>query len=139
MFSYASKHSVIEYAENLLNRLLAKTNNIEESNDVEECGDAKEKTFEEVLNSAIKEANECTQYCSKSTLKSSIRKELKFLEGSSQKVQNIEFLFNALLTIRPTSVESERAFSVAGLIVNKTRSRLFDGSINALSVLKIIS
>lgn len=137
LFSYASKHSVTEYAENLLNRLFAKPNDIEESNDdVEECGADKEKTFEEVLNAAINNANVCTPSYSKSTLKCSLKKEWKFLEGCGQKTQNVEFLFNALLTIRPTSLESERAFSVAGQFVNKIRNRLSDESINALSVLK---
>lgn len=138
LFSYASKYSVIAYAENLFNRLFAKHNDIEEieSNDVEECGAVKDKTFEEVLNAAIHNVNLCTQSYSKTTSKCSIKKELKFLEGSGQKTENVELLFNALLTVRPTSVESERVFSVTGQFVNKIRNRLSDESINALSVLQ---
>lgn len=58
------------------------------------------------------------------------------MEGSGQKTENVELLFNALLTVRPTSVESERVFSVTGQFVNKIRNRLSDESINALSVLQ---
>lgn len=48
---------------------------------------------------------------------------------SSNLTPNLEMLKNALKTIPPTSVESERAFSSCGLFVTKIRSRLADKTI----------
>ena len=45
-------------------------------------------------------------------------------------------LFMALKTIPPSSIESERAFSVTGQYVTKIRSSLGDGSVDALVFLK---
>ena len=41
-------------------------------------------------------------------------------------------IYRALLTIRPTSVESERAFSSLGLFATRLRTRLSDESLDAL-------
>ena len=41
-----------------------------------------------------------------------------------------------LSTIRPTSVDAERAFSIAGYFCNKLRSRLSDESLSMLCFLK---
>ena len=69
-------------------------------------------------------------------MKNSLKKELKLFEASGTQTQGIEILYNALLTIQPTSVESERVFSTTGTFVNKIRNRLSDETINALTVLK---
>ena len=45
-------------------------------------------------------------------------------------------IFRSLLTIPPTSVESERAFSATGLFVTKIRSRLGDYTIDTLVFLR---
>lgn len=44
--------------------------------------------------------------------------------------------YEFLMTIKPTSVESERAFSAAGLFATKIRSRLGDETLDALCFLK---
>ena len=49
--------------------------------------------------------------------------------GSQYSVQYSTFLqavYSYLMTVPPTSVEAERAFSAAGLFVTKLRSRLDD-------------
>jgi len=43
-----------------------------------------------------------------------------------------EVLYEALLTIQPTSAETERAFSACGVFPTKLRSRLNDSTIDAL-------
>ena len=48
----------------------------------------------------------------------------------------LEKLFRALKTIPPSSIESERAFSITGQFVTKLRSTLGDDSIDALVFLK---
>ena len=43
-------------------------------------------------------------------------------------------LFNALQSIPPTSVESERAFSITGQFATKLRKKLADNTLNSLFV-----
>jgi hypothetical protein len=45
-------------------------------------------------------------------------------------------LFNALKSIPPTSVESERAFSITGQFATKLRTKLADNTLNSLVFLK---
>ena len=45
---------------------------------------------------------------------------------------NLEFAYQYLLTIFPTSIEAERAFSAGGIIANKISSRLGDNTLDAL-------
>ena len=51
-------------------------------------------------------------------------------------VNNLQTLFQALMTAKPTSVEFERTFSVGGGFATKIRSRLSDKSLSALVMLK---
>ena len=48
----------------------------------------------------------------------------------------LQICYDALKTIAPTSVESERSFSAAGLICTKIRTRLNDETIDTLCFLK---
>ena len=61
-----------------------------------------------------------------------VQKECEVFESSGIRPANLQTLYEALLTIQPTSVEAERAFSVCGLFVTKLRSRLHDSTIDAL-------
>lgn len=135
LFSNASKDSVFSYAEQLYDRLFCGETELNEFETSDESDIELEITFEEKLNAAIKNTNEKTKSISNSQT-SSIKKDLTFFEGSGQKTENIQKLFDALLTIRPTSVESERVLSLTGLLVTKIRNRLSDETINALTVLK---
>lgn len=58
------------------------------------------------------------------------------LEDGGGRGFNLENLYQILLTIKPTSVDAERAFSNAGLICTKVRSRLSDECMDALSFLR---
>ena len=53
-------------------------------------------------------------------------------EASGIRPANLQTLYEALLTIQPTSVDAERSFSACGLFVTKLRSRLHDSTIDAL-------
>jgi hypothetical protein len=57
-------------------------------------------------------------------------------EASRKRTENLEKLYKALLNISPTSVASERAFSISGAFVTKRRSGLSDKSIDDLCFLK---
>ena len=65
-----------------------------------------------------------------------VNTEFKSLELSLKRTENLEKLYNALLSVQPTSVESERVFSAAGLYLTKMRSSLSENSINSLCFLK---
>ena len=57
-------------------------------------------------------------------------------KNSSKRPEHLEKLYKALLTIPPTSIESERNFSLAGLFAIKIPSQLEDEVLSALLFLK---
>ena len=65
-----------------------------------------------------------------------LKHEMSAYEQSGQRSENLENLYQAMLTIPPTSVESERAFSAVGLFVTKLRSSLGDSTLDALLTLR---
>ena len=48
----------------------------------------------------------------------------------------LELLFKALKTIKPTSVEAERAFSAMGFFVTKLRNRMGDETLDGLITMR---
>ncbi|GFU33660.1 uncharacterized protein TNCV_2830351 [Trichonephila clavipes] len=94
-------------------------------------------TLDEKLEKAIYSKTKVL-YCStkKSTSFNQIMKqEMQLFDSTENPSPNIIKLCDALKTNPPTSVETERAFSAAGLFVTKLRTRLSDKSINCLCVL----
>ena len=65
-----------------------------------------------------------------------VQKEMLLYEASNRRPESLEKLFNALKTIKPTSVEAERAFSGLGYFANKIRSHMNDETLDALIFLK---
>ena len=65
-----------------------------------------------------------------------VQKECEVFEASGIRPANLQTLYEALLTIQPTSVEAERAFSACGLFATKLRSRLHDSTIDALCFIR---
>ena len=58
--------------------------------------------------------------------KKHLQKENNIVLVNWRKENNICFLMDALKTVPPTLIESERAFSAAGLFITKLRARLSD-------------
>ena len=65
-----------------------------------------------------------------------INKEMQLFEATKKRPKSLENLYRSLLTIRPTSVEAERAFSAMGLFATKIRNRLNEGTLNAMIVMR---
>ena len=65
-----------------------------------------------------------------------VKKEMNLFEATKKRPENLQKLFNALLTIKPTSVEPERAFSAIGLFATKLRSQLGDETLDDLVVMR---
>ena len=62
------------------------------------------------------------------------KRQLALFEANTNRIKNLDILFYALLTLKPTSVESEHVFQVAGKFSINLRNRMSDGLLNALIV-----
>jgi len=71
-----------------------------------------------------------------STLEALIKKEMNLYEARGSKGELLQFAERCLRSVVPTSVESERAFSAAGYLANKIRSRLADDTLDILCFLR---
>jgi hypothetical protein len=59
-------------------------------------------------------------------------------EATSKRTKDLDILFNALKAIKPSSVASERVFSVSGNFLSKIRTRLSHRSVDILRFFEII-
>ena len=59
-----------------------------------------------------------------------------FANNGGKRGRYQQLVYNYLMSIPPTSVEAERAFSAAGTLCSKMRSRLSDSSIDMLCFLR---
>ena len=69
-------------------------------------------------------------------LKTMIQSGSKIYDKTRTMPSNLKKLSEALMTIPPTSIESERAFSTSSNFCTKKRSSLSDFSLNTLVFLK---
>ena len=53
-----------------------------------------------------------------------LKAEFSVFEATSKRIKNLDILFDALKTIKPSSVASERVFSISGNFVSKIKTRL---------------
>lgn len=65
-----------------------------------------------------------------------LKKKMGAFESDGTKGKYLRMAYEYLLTIIPTSVEAERAFSAAGYLCNELRSSLGDKTINSLCFLR---
>ncbi|CAH1637000.1 unnamed protein product [Spodoptera littoralis] len=69
-------------------------------------------------------------------LQTTLHVEKALFENGGDRGKHLNQCYNYLLSIPPTSVEAERAFSNAGYFCNKIRSSLSEKSLNALCFLR---
>ena len=65
-----------------------------------------------------------------------INKEMQLFEATRKRTENLEKIYRSFFTIRLTSAEAERAFSVMELFATKIRNRLNDDTLNAMIVMR---
>jgi len=65
-----------------------------------------------------------------------IKSEIRYFQDEGVKGKYLNMVYECLKTVRPTSIDSERAFSAAGAIVTRMRSTLSDTNINNLCFLR---
>ena len=77
--------------------------------------------------------NQATITANNYFVESIIEKEMQLYQiNPMEHPKNLDLLFQALKTIKPTSVESEWVFSAMGWFVTKIRNRLDDKTLDAL-------
>ena len=69
-------------------------------------------------------------------LTNAIKAEMAVFANSARRGRNLETIYDYLMSIPPTSVEAERAFSAAGALCTKMRSRLSDKTLDMLCFLR---
>ena len=70
------------------------------------------------------------------SLLAAIKTEMSVFETSGVRGRCLQLVYSYLLAIPPTSIEAERAFSAAGLLCTKVRSRLGDNTLDTLCFLR---
>lgn len=65
-----------------------------------------------------------------------VKIEMALYENGGSRGKYLNMAFNNLMSIPPTSVEAERAFSSSGYLCNHLRSRLSDESLDTLLFLR---
>lgn len=122
MSQYSPKSEFKEYACYLYIRLFGKENEelFSDNNiSIEEVGDIEETDLVSELSSSIKSVH-CPPK-RREIDRDDILDDLKYLDESQKRTNKLECLFNALLTISPTSTLSERAFSKSSFIKTKEK------------------
>lgn len=139
-FLYSSKSAIKTLAITLSNRLFPIGNGEEECNsDEDDLNNSIQELEEEVEGQNVlqKCINDLTRTEKDGCNNITLDKELKLLEVYKViRTNRLERLQKALMTVKPTSVSSERVFSIAGIFISKLRSRLGTATLNALVVLK---
>ena len=69
-------------------------------------------------------------------LDSSIKTEMAVFQSTGKRGRCLELVYRWLMSVPPTSVEAERAFSAAGVLCTKMRSRLDDCTLDVLYFLR---
>lgn len=70
------------------------------------------------------------------SLLAAIKTEMSVFETSGVRGRCLQLVYSYLLAIPPTSIEAEHAFSAAGLLCTKVRSRLGDDTLDKLCFLR---
>jgi hypothetical protein len=65
-----------------------------------------------------------------------LKKEMAVYESEGVRGENLSLVYDYPMTLKPTSVEAERAFSAAGYICSSLRSRMGDNTINTICFLR---
>ena len=65
-----------------------------------------------------------------------LNEEFLLFRNAGKRTSNLELLYNAISSVKPTSTSNERTFSTSANFCTKIRSRLSDASLNALVFLK---
>jgi hAT family C-terminal dimerisation region len=95
-------------------------------------------SVEEEMDLAIR-SSICKPVTSASTsqeLMKVIRQEMTLFESGGTRGRYLQLVYDYIMSVPPTSVEAERAFSAAGIICSRLRTRLGDETLDSLCFLR---
>jgi len=96
-------------------------------------------SVEEEMDLAIRNSN-CKTVTSTSScqdLLKVIRQEMTLLQNGGSRGRHLQLAYDYnIMSVPPTSVEAERAFSAAGIICSRLRTRLGDETLDSLCFLR---
>lgn len=126
--------NVLEFASKLFSRLFEHSSPISPSSSVKhvDLNSGTSTSLEAELDAAI-------NYVSSENIKKfnlNIKDDFAIFKKMGQRPEKLQKLFEALTTIKPSSTEAERTFSVSSHFCGKLRTRLSDYSLNCLVFLK---
>lgn len=149
IFNIPDKHILINEMEKLIKRLTSSesfdSETIEEDEEddmpLNKIAENLIKTYSSTLKNKLQEAvlnsmKPPTPILKKGSLKATLRQEMGLYEDGGIRGRNLQLVYDFLLTIPPTSVEAERAFSAAGTFCTKIRSKLSDSALDELTFLR---
>jgi len=105
------------------------------------AGTSKALSVEEEMDLAIRSStshpvtNTSASTNSKELLKV-IRQEMTLFENGGTRGRYLQLAYDYIMSIPPTSVEAERAFSAAGIVCSRLRTRLGDETLDSLCFLR---
>jgi hypothetical protein len=128
--------STLDFATNLMKRLFALTveQNIEEIEDSSADLENGFGSLEEELQNRLIASHSRSFFQSERYKK--LKQEFALSKSNGCLTENLKLLQNALNTIKPSSIDSERCFSIANNFCTKLRTRLSDKSLSVLVSLK---
>lgn len=139
-FQVSTKTEVIKLAKTIISRCYASGSNQDSDDQInsssteqEVNAQSKSQHLAEQLQSFI---DESMAEKMPNRLLHNLDKEFKLYEATEAKSNNLNLLFDALLSIKPTSTENERVFSLASTFVSKKRTNLSDETLSDLVFLK---
>jgi len=144
IFQIPNKTAIKNYVVGLICRLYPNINsNVEQAvEDLHENGESSEppekKSFREIMDDAIRnpKLNPTPSIPDAKNLGALVTNELNLFIKNKQRGFYLQKCYNALLTVKATSVESERAFSVAGYLCTKVRNRFKPDTLSMLCFLR---
>ena len=139
-FSLSSKTVTLTYAKELIQRLFpilteATAQESEEDIEILNCDEPEPASVADELNLEISKS-QLPSMPNKDKNFYSLGKEFQIYEATGIRSRNLDLLYYALLTVKPTSTESERVFSTSGIVVSRLRTRMRDEAINAVVFLR---
>lgn len=141
IFAIPKKKILADHIHKLLSRMGISTDEADLNEDIDGIDDISSKRFksyEEVLNFKVKGANskKCRPGGTLTGLSKVIHQEMTNFEKSHIQGVHLKKCHDMLMTIKPTSVESERSFSAGGYFCSKIRSKLAPSTIDTLCFLR---
>ena len=129
-----TKKSILQLAETLFDRLKLMTH---EDHVIDEQVDDTPSEEKLDLKSELQKAIDAALSTNKTpVVVNNIAADFKLYDAQKERTNKLDLLYNALLTIKPSSVEAERTFSTSGNFATKIRSRLRSDTLSALVMLK---